>query len=159
MASFDQVARSFWDPGSTADLAPLTSELAEDAQRQLGVALPAALLTLLEIRNGGIVSDAWDACPAEPNFSAEDHVPFDQLFGIGPPYDRGGPLTILDTAYLVQEWDLPANVVLLSGDGHTWAALDYRHGGEPSVVWLDAEMGQQLTLAPTFVDFVELLGP
>jgi hypothetical protein len=51
--------------------------------------------------------------------------------------------------------------VLLCGDGHWWIALDYRNapGGEPSVVWYDNELRQDLRLAPTFRVFVEGLRP
>ncbi|WP_425558976.1 hypothetical protein [Kutzneria kofuensis] len=43
----------------------------------------------------------------------------------------------------------------LSGDGHTWIALDYRRPGEPSVVWLDADQNTELPLAADFRSFVE----
>ncbi|GAA0928089.1 hypothetical protein GCM10009557_93660 [Virgisporangium ochraceum] len=58
------------------------------------------------------------------------------------------------------EWGLPSPVVLLSGDGHYWIALDYRTcgpAGEPPVVWLDVEAGQDLPIAPDFHTFVERL--
>jgi hypothetical protein len=71
-------------------------------------------------------------------------------------------LSLLDTPYLVEEWGLPAPVVLLSGDGHSWIALDYRASGpqgEPSVTWLDADRGTELALAPDFRSFIEALTP
>jgi hypothetical protein len=77
--------------------------------------------------------------------------------GLGPV---GADLTLLDTPYLVGEWDLPSPVVLLSGQGHYWIALDYRMcgpEGEPSVVWLDEDMAGELQLAPDFRRFVERL--
>lgn len=73
-----------------------------------------------------------------------------------------GVLSLLDTPYLVQEWDLPAQVVLITGDGHTWIGLDYRAcgpRGEPSITWFDAEMETELALAPDFRSFVEALRP
>jgi SMI1-KNR4 cell-wall len=125
----------------------------------LGVRLPSALLRLLGIQNGGSVAQAWNACPAEPNFYAEDHVPFEDVFGIGAADDARG-ITMLDTRYLVQEWGLPTPIVLLSGDGHYWIALDYRVFGpdsEPAVTWIDNEMDHELRLAPDFRTFVERL--
>lgn len=68
--------------------------------------------------------------------------------------------TLLDTAYLVREWDLPTPVVLLSGQGHHWVALDYRTSGpqgEPVVTWIHNEMEHELRLAPNFRTFVESL--
>jgi hypothetical protein len=160
MASFDQVAVSFWHPETKyLQLPPLTEELVVDAEAQLGVTLPPDFIHLLRIQNGGVVADGWDACPADTNFYAEDHVPFDHLHGIGPA-GQAQTITLLDTPYLVQEWDLPSPVVLLSGQGHYWLALDYRDcgpAGQPPVVWIDNEMDHELTLAPNFRMFVERL--
>ena len=84
---------------------------------------------------------------------------FEHLYGIGPA-GQAETITMLDTPYLVQEWELPSPVVLLSGQGHYWLALDYRHcgpAGHPPVVWIDNEMDHELTLAPSFRAFVERL--
>ncbi len=162
VASFEQVEASFWHPDiRNSVLPPLTQDVIVAAERELGLALPADLLRLLRTQNGGVVADAWDACPADPNFYAADHVPFDHLHGLGP---AGLPevTTLLDTPYLVQEWDLPSPVLLLSGQGHYWVALDYRTcgpTGEPSVTWIHNEMEHELPLAPDFRTFVERLTP
>jgi hypothetical protein len=138
----------------------LTDEAIQEAQNLLGVRLPAALLDLLRIQNGGVVVDERCACPtSEPTSWAEDHVPFEHLLGIG--YHEP-TLSILYTQYLIEEWGLPTSVVLLSGDGHSWIAPDYRASGpqgEPSVAWLDADRGTELALAPDFRSFVEVLKP
>jgi len=160
MASFDRVVASFWHPDiEYLRLSPLTDELIADAEAQLGVTLPLDLIRLLRIQNGGVVAEAWDACPAETNFYADDHVPFEHLCGIGPA-GQAKTTTLLDTPYLVQEWDLPSPVVLLGGEGHYWIALDYRDCGpaeDPSVVWIDNEMDHELLLAPNFRTFIERL--
>jgi hypothetical protein len=160
MASFEQVAVSFWHPDiENLRLPPLTDDLVVDAEAHLGVTLPPDLIRLLRIQNGGVIADAWDACPAETNFYADDHVPFEHLHGIGSA-GRAETMTLLDTPYLVQEWELPPQVVLLSGAGHYWLALDYRDcgsAGRPPVVWIDNEMNHELLLAPDFRGFVECL--
>jgi hypothetical protein len=153
MTAFDTVAAGFWDAGNDAGAGPpLTGELVAAAQRELGVTLPADLLRLLRLRNGGVVAAAWDAfaMPGRP----DDWVAVDELFGIVP----GGGLSLLDTAYLVREWGLPSPVVLLAGDGHTWVALDYRGCGpdrDPPVVWFDADEQREVLLAADFRAFVE----
>ncbi|MBU2663612.1 SMI1/KNR4 family protein [Actinoplanes bogorensis] len=161
MASFEQVAATFWhDDNKRGALAPLTPAALADAERKLGLKLPADLLTLLEHQNGGVVAEAWDACPAPANSWSSDHVPFDHLMGVGPA--GGDRLTLLDTEYLVGEWDLPSPVVLLSGDGHYWIALDYREcgpTGEPAVVWLDSDDESEFRIAPDFRAFLEHLTP
>lgn len=66
------------------------------------------------------------------------------MAGIGA---AGGTLALLDTPYLVEEWGLPSPLVLLTGDGHWWTALDHREcgqDGEPSGTWFDTELGQDL---------------
>lgn len=69
---------------------------------------------------------------ALPTSWADDHVHVDHLFGIGMGKEKG----ILESEYLIQEWDLPKNVVLISGDGHSWIALDYRNSkAEPSAAF------------------------
>src|SRR5262245_40436227 len=143
-------------------LPPLTDDLVAETQTRLNVNLPSELLVLLSLQNGGVVSDDCGACSCEPNSYAADHVPFDFMFGIGPPGVPAGTMTLLDTPYLIREWDLPQPVVLLYGEGHYWVALDYRNSGplgEPSVTWIDNEISHELALAPSFRTFVEKLGP
>jgi hypothetical protein len=70
----------------------------------------------------------------------------------GHRQSRRGQLSLLDSAYSVEEWGLPSPRVLLSGDGHCWIALDYRacgERGEPSVTWFDVDEGKALPLAAT----------
>lgn len=156
MTRFDEVKATFWDTADTPmTLPPLTGELLGEAALELGVTLPSSLVELLRLRNGGVVADAGNAFPTnEPTSWAQDHVPFDHLAGIGRDNRM---ITLFDNAYLVREWELPSPVVLLSGDGHYWVALDYRGcgvHGEPSVTWLDADSGTELHLADDFRAFV-----
>ncbi|SFH01399.1 hypothetical protein SAMN02787118_13840 [Streptomyces mirabilis] len=82
-------------------------------------------------------------------------MPFGDLMGIGR---RDGMTSLLDTPYLVEEWGLPAPLVLLSGDGHCRIGLDYRtcgRDGEPSVTWFETDLDTELALADDFRSFVE----
>ncbi|MDQ0794889.1 SMI1/KNR4 family protein [Streptomyces sp. B1I3] len=153
---FDEVRASFWDGGDHYGAQPpLSEEMAEDAQRLLGVRLPPLLLALLRVQNGGAVAAHRDAFPTGvPTSWSEDHVPFGELMGIGR---RERMTSLLDTPYLVEEWGLPPAVVLLAGDGHCWVALDYRDcgpQGEPSVTWFEADPYAELVLAPDLASFV-----
>ena len=156
MAGFDEVVNAFWDAGDGDVRPPLTGAAVRAAERLLGVTLPAALLDLLRVRNGGRVRAARRRYPTSQHTSwADDHVPFPELRGIG---DDPSALSLADTPYLVEEWGLPRPVVLLTGDGHWWIALDYRvsgPSGEPSVTWFDTDLGTEVALAPTFRSFVE----
>lgn len=157
MAGFENLRRSFWDTGSDYGVQPpLTDRAVEEAERLLNVTLPDSLLDLLRDQNGGRVDDTRNAFPtSRPTSWSADHVPFDNVMGIG---HRDGALSMLDSPYLVEEWGLPKAVVLLSGDGHCWTGLDYRtcgRHGEPSVAWFDADDDSELTLAPDFRSFVK----
>lgn len=157
MARFEDLRHSFWDTGNDHGVRPaLTDRMVEEAERLLKVRLPAPLLDLLRIRNGGQVDDSRAAFPtSRPTSWSSDHVPFDSLMGLG---HRERTLSMLDSPYLVEEWGLPTAVVLLSGGGHYWIGLDYRTcgpHGEPSVTWFDADDGSDLALAPDFRSFTE----
>ncbi|MFJ4713839.1 SMI1/KNR4 family protein [Streptomyces sp. NPDC088785] len=157
MARFEDLRHSLWDTSSDCTVQPaLTGRAIVEAQRLLGVTLPRSLLDLLSHRNGGEVADDWNAFPtSEPTSWSADHVPFDNVLGIGR---REGTSSLLDSPYLVGEWGLPAGLVLFSGDGHCWIGLDYRVCGryaEPSVAWLDADFRTELALAPDFRSFIE----
>ncbi|MFD3481796.1 SMI1/KNR4 family protein [Streptomyces sp. NPDC058665] len=158
MARFDEVKATFWGEGLYGVQAPLTDAVVHDAERRLGVRLPASLLEILRVQNGGLVAQLWNAFPTDvPTSWSENHVPLDDMMGIGR---HEGRLSLLDSAYLVAEWGLPSPLVLFSGDGHCWTALDYRacgERGEPSVTWFDAECETELPLAADFRTFVERL--
>ncbi|MFQ6328288.1 SMI1/KNR4 family protein [Nocardia sp. CWNU-33] len=154
MAKFEEVLSSFWRYPTDDDHVALTDAAIRDAEEKLGVRLPTSLLRLLRVRNGGIVSDRWDAFPVEGSGWSEHYACFDYLNGIRDEDD----FTLLDTPDMVQEWELPAPVVLLHGDGHWWVALDYRAcgpTGEPSVVEIDSDGPEVVYLASDFESFVE----
>ncbi|MFI6304014.1 SMI1/KNR4 family protein [Amycolatopsis thailandensis] len=160
MARFDEILATFWGSGDYGVQQPLTDESAREAEKVLGVTLPSALLDLLRVQNGGSVAPAHDAFPtSRPTSWSEDHVPFDQLMGIGR---RDRTTSLLDTPYLIQEWGLPEPLVLLSGDGHSWIGLDYRacgRDGDPSVTWFESDPEVELALARDFRSFIEGLVP
>jgi hypothetical protein len=161
----ENVFRDFWIPNSPGIQPPLTDAMVAEAERVLGVTLPGTLIELLKIQNGGVVHDNHDAYPTPPNHYSTDHIPFTHVMGIpalGPRPPITQAITLLDTPYLIGEWDLPEPIVLLYGEGHFWVALDYRNRhpqSEPSVVWIDNEFGEELTLAPDFRAFIEGLIP
>jgi hypothetical protein len=143
---------------------PLTDEMVAAAERELGVTLPQAYVGLMRACNGGYTHGA--VLPTtEPTSWAHDHVPVDSINGIPAIGDRGRFGTgsgILGSAYLIEEWGLPDGLVLLTGDGHWWIALDYRASGPagpPTVVWLDVDGDEDLPLADSFDTFLANLVP
>jgi len=153
----EQVKDRFWDRSESYGVqAPLTEAMVEDAEATLGLRLPADFLTLLRVQNGGSPVAEFDAYPLP---DPEGYAPFEDVAGVGQGREA---LTILDSPYLTKEWEMPKELVLLSGDGHTWIALDYRGcgpEGQPSLTWFDNEMEFEVALAPSFRSFVEGLRP
>ncbi|MFI2025846.1 SMI1/KNR4 family protein [Streptomyces olivaceoviridis] len=130
MPRFEDLLDAFWD-GSTeyGVQPPVTDQLVQQAEQALNAALPASLPGLLRQRNGGRVAAGLRAFPTSaPTSWADDHVPFEYLMGIG---QRDRTLSLLDSAYLIEEWGLPTSLVLLSSDGPCWIGLDYRTGPTP----------------------------
>jgi hypothetical protein len=159
--NLDQLRRRFWDKATTLGVFdPLTTDEVARAEAVLGVRLPAAYVALLRVQNGGYVSEDFDAFPTgRPTSWADDHVPLSTLAGIGPD-DHHASVT-----YVARDGGLPgipAGLVPLSGDGHYYVALDYRHAaadGEPAVTWFDTELDQDFVIAPDFRTFAEGLIP
>lgn len=129
-------------------LEPLTKGLVKEAERKLNSKLPQTYINLLKEQNGGYIN--FDSYPTEvPTSWADDHIHIDHIFGIGE--GKG----ILESAYLIKEWGLPNNVVFISGDGHSWVALDYRNTKEePPVIFIDVDDEQIIELASNFDSFL-----
>ena len=138
---------------------PLTDEMVVRATEVLGRVLPSSYLDLMRRCNGGYLRDTC-VPTARPTSWADDHVSVSSIFGIPALDDNGRSGTgagVLWTPYLISEWGLPKDVVVLDGDGHTWTALDYRAAGtatEPSVVWFDVEFHDELMIASSFSDLL-----
>ncbi|MGN5653597.1 SMI1/KNR4 family protein [Bacillus sp. Brlt_9] len=145
---------TIWAEDDYLKLAPINDELIKKAEEVLNVKLPESYINLLKEQNGGTLR--LDAHPtSEPNSWADDHVNVSGLYGIS--FDENES-SILESCYLIQEWEMPENLVLLSGDGHTWIALDYRNVAEnPPVIFIDNEVEQIIELAPNFESFLQNL--
>lgn len=142
----------FWDENYYNN-PPLTDEMVVAAEESLGVKLPDSFINLLKTQNGGYTSGF--AFPMDSKTSwADDHVPFTEGFGIVTDKNSESGHNILQTEYMIEEWGLPEDVVLLTGDGHWFIVLDYRKGSEPSIRWIDVECEQDTHVADTFDDFL-----
>ncbi|PRS29953.1 SMI1/KNR4 family protein [Bacillus pumilus] len=143
--------KSFWeiDDEGYYTLKKITAEEVAKAEKKLGVILPDTYKKLILEQNGGyIVHNAFPT--AHSNSWAEDHIQFNHLLGIAE--DEG----IMDSAYLIKEWELPEGLVLINGDGHTWVAMDYRKTKEnPAIHYFDVEMEEDFKLADSFDEFIQ----
>lgn len=139
----------FWRQESDYfELQSLTKEMVLSAEKELKVRLPESYITLLEKQNGGYI--IFDAHPSPlPTKWADDHVMVDHIYGIAP--NEG----VLEISYLIKEWGLPNEIVLISGEGHWWIALDYRKRKEdPPVIYIESDGGFTIELAKNFDSFL-----
>lgn len=143
----------FWDSDNYYDHPVLTEYMIDEAERLLGVKLPISLIALLRVKNGGYTNSFAYPMNAKTSWS-DNHIPLDELYGIVPK-DIGSPMSILLTLDMTEEWGLPNNQVLLSGDGHWFITLDYRESSNPSVRWIDTEMNEDIHIADSFEEFIE----
>ena len=142
----------FWDKEKSIDtFPPLTQEMIDYAEQQLQVKLPAHYIELLMQQNGGAIYHK--AFPTnKKNSWAEDHVHLDEVFGIEK--NNG----ILKSVHFIEEWNLPKDIVLFAGDGHSWFAFDYRETKElPKIIYIEADNELIIELASSFEDFVNQL--
>lgn len=132
------------------DKEKLTDDMIKNAENKLGVKLPNSYIELCRIQNGGYIT--YDAFPTSvPTGWADDHISVDHIRGI----EEDG---ILSNDYYIEEWELPKDILLICGDGHTWTAMDYRQTKEePPIIYIDLEWGEDifiLELAPNFKTFL-----
>jgi hypothetical protein len=147
----------FWD-SNYYNHPPITLDMICFAEKQLNVKLPESLIELLKIQNGGYTNE-FGYPMTQPTTWANNHVPLTELFGIVTDESVNTAQNILQSAYMTEEWGLPNDQVLLSGDGHWWITLDYRNNPVPTVRWIDVECNEDIQIAASFDEFIAGLKP
>ena len=127
----------------------ITSEAISNVEGKYKVKLPRSYSSLLKIQNGGYTHDL-----VIPGY--EDHFSVSYISGIqGNKND-----TLEESDYYINEWELPKNLLLFSGDGHWWLAFDYRkmnENNEPKISYIDTEIDRDEVIANSFDEFLNLL--
>ncbi|USK32562.1 SMI1/KNR4 family protein [Bacillus sp. F19] len=136
---------------NTYKLEPLTDQLVKTVEDKFEVKFPKSYLRILFEQNGGSI--IYDSFPtAIPTSWADDHIHIDHIKGIG---EENG---VSESSYFIKEWGLPEGIILFSGDGHSWIALDYRvTKEEPPIIYIDTDSNLIMTLAPNFEAFLTCL--
>jgi hypothetical protein len=126
----------------------VTQELLQKVQDELKVKLPVSYVSLLTARNGFRLKKKY--FPTDlPNSWANNSVYVDYLFGLGE--DPG----LLDNYYLREEWGIRSQkLVIISAEPPMFICLDYRRKKNPSVVFIDVEQKQEISLAKNFELFI-----
>lgn len=121
--------------------APVTDEMIQAVQAELGCRLPAAYVELLRSQNGGVPVRTRHRA-SQPTSWAEDHVALTGIFGL----DRRKLSSLcgeFGSRFWTDMWEYPAIGVYFAdcpSAGHDMLCLDYRMcgpEGEPAVVHVD----------------------
>lgn len=130
----------------------IKEETIDKAEKILGIKLPSSFIDLIKIQNSGYTKGFVFPTKIKTSW-ADNHVPLNVLFGIVLDEDFMDD-NIMSSNYMVKEWGLPEKLILISGDGHCWIALDYRKGKTPSISWIDIECNEDIKIAENFDDFL-----
>ena len=139
--------------------APVTDEMIQSVQTELGYRLPKAYIELLRNQNGGIPTKTCHRT-SQPTSWAKDHVAITGIYGI----DRNKSSSLcgsFSSKFWMEEWGYP-DIGIYFADcpsaGHDMLCLDYRKcgsDGEPTVVHVDEESDYEITpVAETFEAFI-----
>lgn len=122
-------------------------KILRSVEKKIQLKLPQDYVDLMKTRNGGSL--------ARTTFKVNKlEISVEYLLGIGKSENED----VLTTLYMSVEWDLPKNIVLLSGDGHSWVFLDYRVDKDnPAVSYIDTETDIDVVIASDFTDFINRL--
>ena len=124
------------------------------AQTKLGVILPGDFLELMKKSNGGCVNYTKRAFPVDFSLESGDvFIEVEEIMGI---HEEG----ILLSDYFAQEWNLPKDLVLFSGGGHSWIGFNYARRKIPNVVYVEPDDGDGNNfhvIAETFTEFLSKL--
>jgi hypothetical protein len=150
--------RSLIEPDPDCTGPDLEPALVREAERRLGLRLPAAYVEALRAVNGGRLRRTRFDTPFRTSW-AEDHFEVETLMGVGGPEGIDSPV---GSAYLIEEWEYPAIGVVFAvcpSGGHDTVMLDYTRlnaEGEPTVAYIDEDRVPH-TVADGFAAFAAAL--
>lgn len=125
---------------------PLTPEIVEAAERQIGYKLPQQYIELLKVQNGGYL-----------RYRLPDSV-HEVISGIGPHFPSLTDFSWDDDYFKEAVSFELQGLVPFDGDGHWYVCLDYRQNAtQPAVTYIDVECDSQDTVASSFSDYLSLL--
>ncbi|MGM9977891.1 MAG: SMI1/KNR4 family protein [Clostridium sp.] len=141
----------FWDDfkDDTICLPDISIKEIEKIENKLGKKLPKTYKKIILEQNGGYIE--FNAVPVSDENIEEDFLLIDSIWGLG----KNG---LLDSEYLISEWDLPKNILIFSGDGNYWYAMDYKEKPEdPSVIYIQQDAEKVINVASNFNEFLNML--
>ncbi len=133
-----------------------SKEMIEIFENKYGVKLPDEYIKYAGTNESWVVKLPPCDTDSTKLYFGEGFYQISEFSGLDPYKYR----SIFDSASLVEEWELPENLVLIDGDGHTWLALDYRSSDkDPKVIVIESDESNSLIVANNFKEFVQLFLP
>ncbi|MEN2467919.1 SMI1/KNR4 family protein [Ornithinibacillus sp. JPR2-1] len=142
------------------ELDPLDDKTIEKVEGKLGIKFPVSYINLLKEKNGGELKCnrypyvyEQDVDEEDPEANADLTIEF--LHGISTKKSEG----VLESIYLIKEWELPKDIVILSGNGgERFIAFDYRQTKtNPPIILIDTEMEFEDVIAANFEELLSKL--
>ncbi|MYL49833.1 hypothetical protein GLV98_10055 [Halobacillus litoralis] len=132
------------DPYKLGDIDELTINAYE---RSLKLKLPLSYKRILQNQNGGTIK--YNSIHVG-GFQEEDvYLEINHIYGVGYP-------GLLDSPYLIKEWDLLQDILVFNGEGNAWFALDYS-SEPPHVIYIEADSKEVMKVAASFEEFLKNL--
>lgn len=116
-------------------------------ERNLKLKLPLSYKRILQNQNGGIIK--YNSIQAGGFQEEGVYLEISHIYGIGHP-------GLLDSPYLIKEWDLPQNILVFNGEGNAWFALDYS-SVPPRVIYIETDSKEVIKVATSFEEFLKKL--
>ena len=135
-----------WSSSNEEDTYKLSSVSKKEIsafEKKLNKTLPDSYKEIIVKQNGGFLD--YNAVETE----GHEFLEIEHIYGLGSP-------GLLDTDYLITEWQLPKNILIFSGEGNYWFALDY-NSDVPSVIYIEPESNYVVKVAKDFNTFIDKL--
>ena len=130
-------------------LPDITLKELKKIEKKLGKRLPMAYKNYLIEQNGGHLN--FSSVPVNDPEKRVERLEIDHLYGL----ETEGALT---ATYLVEEWELPGDVFVISGASGGFFVLDYgQDKNNPPVVFLETDSDLQFAVADSFEEFIAKL--
>ncbi|WP_419883130.1 SMI1/KNR4 family protein [Peribacillus sp. B-H-3] len=148
--------RNIWNDleGDYYRLEKLEKNDIDKAEKFFGVKLPEEYKELLNLQNGGTLK-----FPALPVNFTSDTIGNDGFVFIeylnGVKENHG----VYESTEALKDWGITEeNLVVLSGNGHTWIVLDYRKSSDnPVITYIEVEEERMEIIANSFKEMIEKL--
>ena len=125
-------------------------------KEKYGFVLPQEYILFQEVEHGTVFKLPSNDNKSIQYYFGEGFYETGDIASIDPNADY----SIYDSSSSGWEWGLPESCIAIEGDGHTWLALDYGASSKnPSVVVIETDDGNSLTIANSFADFMSGLLP